>query len=586
MLRAGASLANVAPVDAFALALRREGVTDAATAEQRAHVFAPTLEGLDLLGAVPADRRSPGVEHLLEGLLLTALPMLEDLLASPSTPADRDPELAAARRLKEHLVALRTLAGADAGLLPPPQELAAELAELPVPVGEPPGPGRLEIAVPPALRGRQVAVLALADLREQAFPAPEPVDPLVDRDAREVLARAGGTSLAVPVARLAAERVLFLELVARPTRRLVLSRPTASDAGEALPPAPFLADVLAALAPARPSVVVRRASVVRPGRRRSLASAAPFGAELDAAGREAVRRALLDHDRFAVREVERLVRCPVCWVVEHLARAGDDAPDSEAQRHGNLVHRILESALVECAAGGVPYGDLDPATLVTAGRRALRAEGPRATAGLPAHRARVLLRRVDVGVSALLAELPGRYAAASLQATEAVVGDGGALPAIDLGDGAQAVGRIDRVDGVVLPDGSRGRGVVDYKLGAGGAVGAGRWAATATLQAALYATAVGTAAEPVAYALYQPTSPVSGHDPGARPPAGIELRGVLGSRGGPKELAEVGAVLEEARARAADAVAALRAGAVTPGPGSVHGDAGECDHPAVARLLP
>jgi hypothetical protein len=586
VLRAGSSPANVEAVDGFALALRRAGVADAGTAEVRAHQYSPTLEGLDLLGAVPADRRAPGAERLLEGLL-AALPALEELLAAATGPRERDPELAAARRIREHLTALSTLAAADAALVPGPEELAEELADLPVPVGTPPGRGLLEIAAPPALRGRQVAVLALADLRESAFPSAEPVDPRVDRDAREVLARAGGTTLGLPVARLAAERVLFLELVARPTRRLVLSRPTASDAGEALPPAPFLADVHAALHPGVPLVVSRRASAVRAPLRRSLAVAAPFGAQLDGVGREAVRRALLERTRFAVREVERLARCPVCWIVEHLAGAEDDTPDSEAQIHGNLVHRLLDRVLVDVASGGVPYGDLVPAELVAAGRRALLEEGPRATAGLPEHRARVLLRRVDVGVSAVLTALPERYATAALQATEVVVGDDGSVPAVDLGDGAHAVGRVDRIDAVPLPDGSPGLGVVDYKLGAGGAVGAGRWAATATLQAALYASAVGTVRTPVAYALYQPTAPISGIDPGARPPAGAELRGTLVPRGGLAGLDDVSAAIEGARRIAVAAVAAVRSGAVTPLPGgSVHGDEGVCDHAAVARLLP
>lgn len=585
-LRAGSTPDNAGAVDAFALGLRRSGVTDAAAAERAANEFRPTLEGLDLLGAVPRDRREPGTEHLLDGLR-AALDHLEDLSGSATTPRRRDPELTAVRRLREHLAALGALAGADARLLPGPAELAEELAALPVPAGEPPVRGRLEIAEPPDLRGRQVAVLALAGLDEQAFPSPEPVDPLVDRDAREVLARAGGTTLAVPVARLAAERVLFLELVARPTRRLVLSRAVATDAGETRPPAPFLADVLAALRPGRPTRVERGASVVRAPLRRALAAPAPFGAALDDAGHEAVRRALLDRTRFAVREVERLARCPVCWLVEHLAGADDATPDSEAQIHGTLVHRVLEGALLDVASGVERYDALDPAELVAAGRRALLSAGAAATAGLPEHRARVLLRRVDVGVTAVLAALPDRYGPAALRATEVVVGDGGAVPAVDLGDGATAVGRIDRVDAVPLPDGRTGSGVVDYKLGGGGAVAAGRWDATATLQAALYASAVATAAEPVAYALYQPTAPGSGVDPAARPPAGVELRGVLSPRRGVPAQEDVDAAVEGARRRAAAAVASLRSGVVTPTPGaSLHADDGVCDHPAVARLLP
>ena len=586
VLRTGSSPDNAGAVDAFALQLRRSSTTDAAAAEHAANEFRPTLEGLDLLGAVPRDRRAPGTEHLLDGLR-AALDLLEDLAGSATTPRERDPELTAVRRLREHLAALATLAGADARLLPGPEELAEELAALPVPAGDQAVRGRLEIAEPPDLRGRQVSVLALADLREQAFPSPEPVDPLVDRDAREVLARAGGTALAVPVTRLAAERVLFLELVARPTRRLLLSRPVATDAGEAQPPAPFLADVAAALAPGRPTLVRRGASVVRAPLRRALATPAPFGSALDDAGHEAVRRALLDRKRFAVREVERLARCPVCWLVEHLAGADDATPDSEAQIHGNLVHRVLEGALLDAAAGVERYDDLDPAALVAAGRRSLLAAGGAATAGLPPHRARVLLRRVDVGVSAVLAALPGRYGPAALRATEVVVGDGGAVPAVDLGAGATAVGRIDRVDAVPLPDGGVGSGIVDYKLGGGGAVAAGRWDATTTLQAALYASAIAASDGPVAYALYQPTAPGSGVDPTARSPAGIELRGVLAPRRGVPTQDEVDAAIEGARRRAAAAVAAVRSGVVTPTPrASVHADAGVCDHPAVARLLP
>ncbi|MGX6449981.1 PD-(D/E)XK nuclease family protein, partial [Patulibacter sp. S7RM1-6] len=266
---------------------------------------------------------------------------------------------------------------------------------------------------------------------------------------------------------------------------------------------------------------------------RAVAAAAPFGAALDDAGRETVRRVLLERDRFAVREVERLARCPVCWVVEHLARAEDDEPTSVPQTHGTLVHAVLDRALGAVAGDGEPYGTHDAEELVAAGRRALEELGPAAVAGLPEHRARVLLRRVDVGVSAVLRALPARYDRAALHATEVVVDEDGDVPPVDLGDGAIAIGRIDRLDRVPLPDGREGLGVVDYKLGAGGAVPCGRWPATGTLQAALYLHAAATAAgAPPAYALYQPTSPVSGFDPGARPPAGVELRGVLNARAG------------------------------------------------------
>jgi hypothetical protein len=105
-------------------------------------------------------------------------------------------------------------------------------------------------------------------------------------------------------------------------------------------------------------------------------------------------------------------------------------------------------------------------------------------------------------------------------------------------------------------------------------------------------TTDGDGSRPPAYALYQPTSPVSAVPgfaaPPARPPAGLELRGVLGSaRSGVRELDDVAAIVAAAHDRAVAVVAAVRAGHVTPDPeNSVHGATGECDHPAIARLLP
>lgn len=228
--------------------------------------------------------------------------------------------------------------------------------------------------------------------------------------------------------------------------------------------------------------------------------------------------------------------------------------------------------------------------MAVAAARAIEARGPTAVARLPEHRGRVLLRRVASGVEAVLAVLPERFAAARLRATEVSFDEGRERGPIDLGDGAIAIGRIDRIDAVTLPDGRVATGVVDYKLGAGGAVGYGRWEATATLQVALYlyAATAGTDDGPPAYALYQPAAPLSGIDPGARRPAGVEVGGLLDGRAkGPDDAEEVAAIVAAVHAQAVAAVASLRAGTITPLPGhSVHGDAQECDHPAIARLLP
>lgn len=598
VLRAGSPIAQRDLVDRLAITLRRDGIADAPTAIRRVDRSPTRIVGAALLSIEP-----PRSASELLTVLESATEALERTLdAVPGLPPARDPEHRALRRITAFLEQLRRIASAGDDLLPPPAELVTDLADLPVPTGEAPGPGtgRVEIAEPPKLRGRHVRVLALADLREQAFPAPEPIDPLIDRDARTALTEAGHVSLGLPVERVSAERLLFAELLGRPTQRLILSRPTSSATGEPLPEAPFLAAVDQALAPLRPRTVVRGVSAVRPPSRRAVAAAAPFGAVLDAAGRETVRRVLLERSRFAVGEVERLARCPVCWLVEHLGRAQDDRALTEPQIHGQLVHDVLDAALDAAAPVGVPYGDLDPAVLVAAGREALAERGPAAVRGLPDHRRAVLLRRVEIGVSAVLAALPERYGRAARRASEVAVGPDGEIPPLDLGDGATAVGRIDRLDRVELADGRVGVGVVDYKLGVGSAVGHGTWERTATLQAALYLYAVtagdgdsrsSRSLELPAYALYQPTSPASAVPgfaaPPARPPAGLELRGALGAtRSGVRDADAVAEIVAAARERAVAAVAAVRAGHVTPDPErSVHGATGECDHPAIARLL-
>lgn len=596
VLRAGSPVTQRDLVDRLAIALRRDGIADAPTAIRRIHRSPTRVVGAALLVTEPP--RSAG--ELLTLLETTSEALERTLDTVPGLPPAHDPERRALRRIEGFLRELGTIATVGDDLLPPLVELVGDLSDLPVPVGEAPGPdtGRVEIAEPPKLRGRHVAVLALADLREQAFPAPEPIDPLIDRDARAALTEAGRVSLGLPVERVSAERLLFAELLGRPTGRLILSRPTSSATGEPLPEAPFLAAVDRALAPWRPRTVVRGVSTVRPPTRRATAKAAPLGAELDAAGRETVRRVLLERSRFAVGEVERLARCPVCWLVEHLGRAQDDRALTEPQIHGQLVHQVLDAALAAAAPVGTPYGDLDASALVAAGREALAEHGPAAVRGLPGHRQAVLLRRVEIGVSAVLSALPERYARATRRASEVTVGPDGEIAPLDLGDGATAVGRIDRLDDVELPDGRIGVGVVDYKLGTGSAVGHGTWERTATLQAALYLYAA-TAGDgdsrpprPPAYALYQPTSPASAVPgfaaPPARTPAGLELRGVLGSsRSGVPGVDAVAAIVAAARDRAAAAVASVRAGNVTPDPErSVHGATGECDHPAIARLLP
>ena len=151
------------------------------------------------------------------------------------------------------------------------------------------------------------------------------------------------------------------------------------------------------------------------------------------------------------------------------------------------------------------------------------------------------------------------------------------LPALELGEGLQLRGMIDRLD----VDGS-GRAIVrDYKSGGARAEYSGaRWSADRQLQVALYMIAAREllALEPVA-GFYQP---LGGDDLRAR---GVFLDGAPVGSGvvanDSRSRDALDETLEDARSRAAVLAARLRSGELTPCPETCSRDG--CAYPGICR---
>ncbi|MGE4427877.1 MAG: PD-(D/E)XK nuclease family protein [Solirubrobacteraceae bacterium] len=604
---AGDDPAALDALDRWAIGLRRAGDVDPARWREQARGQRAAAPGLAILDALDVARDAGPIA--LPAAVADAVRSLAGAAGAVDgqpgavASADRDPEPRAAdvaATVVRLLHDLERVGERDPALLPDDVELADTLAELPIRGGHAPGPGRLEIAEPGELRGRQLRVLAIASLTHDAFPQPEPVDPLVDRTVRDALHAAVGLPVRQRGDRLSAERLLFLQLATRPTGRLLLSRPTHDLKGAERPASPFLADLLTALWPLQATTPDHRpADVVRRPRRHAVARPLPLGADLSEEAVDAVRRAVFEHRRLTVSDVEALVQDPIVWLVERFIGARDAQPRPVAMREGNVAHGILASVLEVAAADGRRYGDLDPEMLVLAAHREVEARTRELTRGLDPVQAEVSVRRVRRGVVGILRTLPDRFPDSTLVAAECSLGDDAdgpaPLPPIVLPDGIRLVGRIDRIDRIANPDDDRrdGIGVVDYKRGSGSVVNASKWVQTGTVQTALYLHAASAAAdEPATYGLYQSVTdpPVLGGaevrtrkvEPEKR--AGSEPKALYQSKYLPQDVADR---VEETLERVREDVAALRAGQIAPRPGRhpAVDDPSRRRHHAVARWL-
>jgi ATP-dependent helicase/DNAse subunit B len=478
--------------DALEETVRAQGIATAAAARaewERAGFF--PLETIDRLRA--AGERGP--QRLLGGLANEAAAIFAAPFRRRAALLDAHERvdarvLAALRRALDEL---RELAAADRSLAPAPAELVATLAEVEVVVGERPGPGRVAVVDPLAIRARRVRALFLCRLQEGTFPPPPRPEPFFgDEERREI---AVATGLVLPRARdaLGAERYLFYATVSRPTDLLCLSWHTADDDGGSAVPSFFVADVTDLFEPDLYERRERRelgevgwAPGAAPTAREAARSAAASGPRSEpermAPLRDpAVLQALAERPSWSASSLEIWVGCPVKWFVERFLRARALGPDPEAMVRGSLAHRVLEEVF---QALGEPLG---PASLPAA-KRALAEALARHEAAHPispnAQRMRVAVRRLEANLERYL-EHAARSGGALHPALFEVAfgGPEDEHGALELAGGELRIsGRIDRID-----IGSDGRTavVVDYKSGRT-VPSAAKWLEERAFQAALY----------------------------------------------------------------------------------------------------
>lgn len=481
-----------------------------------------------------------GAPELCDALAAELGRMLSGLGAAPppaagGAPAEPPRLDAGARELaraveagRAALAELAALAREAPALAPDPADLAAQLADVPVEVGDPPGPGRVTVTDPLALRARRVRALVLAGLQEGVFPRPARPEPFLSDGERKDLARVSGIVLAHHEEALAVERYLFYAAVSRPTERLVLATRTADDDGDPAIPSFFLDDVRDVLGPLpvrhRPLGAVRwdgPPPTPRAAARAAADAAPPRPAPTIAPLRgEAALGALRARPAWSASALESWAGCPVKWFVERYLNLDDLEPDPEPILRGSVAHAAMERTLRELRAR-TGSAKVRPETLAEA--RAVLAEAladaaRRTPLSASPERLAAARRRLEADLDRYLetaahdgsayeplhVEVGFGFDAGDEHADEPAA-SGPQLPALELPapDGPLRLrGRIDRVD--VDPEGRRVQ-VVDYKTGR--VFPGGRWLQDRAFQAAVYlkAAAEHLGLEPVG-AFYQPLS--------------------------------------------------------------------------------
>ncbi len=569
--------------------VRRRGLTTAAearTAWEEAGRF--PLELLDRARGMQARGAASLCVWLAEetGRLFAAPHRGRAPVLDPAQEVDAQAAVAL-RRALEQLARL-----AEPGLVPVGEELVRLLAELPVRAGRPPGPDRVSVADPLAIRARRVRALFVAGLQEGAFPSTPAPEPFLGDAERRALNTASGLRLTLREDALDAERSLFYAALSRPTDLLVLSWHDADDEGDPAVRSLFVDDVLDLLPEGYAEEHTGRRELGAVGwEDPALAPTAREAARAAASAGELARdehiaplrdpeilASLRAREEWSASAIEAWVACPVKWFVERHLSARELVADPEPMVRGALAHRVLEDTLKAHLDGGTPRRLVpsDAPVLRRLAEEALARHAASHPISANPERLRAALRRLEADLVRYLeraAHSGSEYAPARF---ELAFGGTEDAPAVPL-DGLTLRGRIDRVD-----LGSDGTALLyDYK-GATAAPQA-RWLADGKLQLALYMLALphllGVEA---AGGLYQPLG-------GSAEPQPRGLVTEVADRS--QELvktdrldeAAFAAVLDGALAAARTAVAEIRAGRLEPRPATCGWRGGGCSHPSVCR---
>jgi RecB family exonuclease len=544
-----------------------------------------------------------------------ALPPGEELLApgGEALPPVEPPEARALAVGRAALKELRELAHSAPELAPDAHGLIAILRGLEVVVGgeqEHLGTPAVAVLDPLALRARRVRALFVCGLQEGVFPAPARPEPFLSEEERRGLAEASGLRLGRVVDALAAERYLLYAAVSRPEELLVLSWHTADDDGVPSARSLFVDDVcdlfacdlhaartrraLGEVGEGRGSGVARpRAAALaglsvedQPGNGRCEPSAGAPAGGIEPLSDPRVLAELRERRVWSASGLQAWAGCPVRWFVERLLGAEDLEPDAEPLARGGLAHAALHDVL-EGLRRETGSARLSPERVPRA-RELLHAAlerhaGERPLSTAP-ERVPGVRRRLEADLERYLAHAAGGSEArqeSPLEPTHFELSFGfpqepGGLPALDLGEGVEVRGRIDRVD--LAPDGAAV--VYDYKGTL--APPPDRWVAERSFQAALYMRAV--EALPDVRAVGGFYQPLSGRDLRARgvlaQGEGVELECV---RGDAREPTEVRELVEEVLTAARAAAAQARAGALEARPQTCGFGGSGCVYPAICR---
>jgi RecB family exonuclease len=284
----------------------------------------------------------------------------------PAATLDLDGMLdaAAVRVLVEAVAALESISGRASAQ----QALAAALQGSPVSVGASGETGRIQVTSAERVRGRRFDCVIVGGLTAGEFPRVRRDDGFGAYGAEAALARAGID--VAPRDDIAAERLLFYQVVTRARRRLVLSRRSHDDEGQPLHGSVFIDEVLDLYAKDRDtsesgSGVLRRTlgpdtglledcaphtdrRIARSDVRAAcvLEEGAAAGAFTDDAVGQSwlsaeTRASLAAQEVFSVSDIETYLQCPYRWYIERVIRPSDLDESTDASTAGRIAHAVL-----------------------------------------------------------------------------------------------------------------------------------------------------------------------------------------------------------------------------------------------------
>ncbi len=566
---------------------RQEGIRDAASARslwEEENEKLPLTE-IDAIRAAAGDpaKLLAELERRVEWLF--SRPYLRRAHVFGRDEADMPRTFAAAR---DALAQLRALGGAA----PSGRQLHDALSDLPVMLGDPAQPDRVQVTGPLEVRARRFEVLYLLGLQEGEFPGPARSDPFLSDDDRREIAHATGLALPVREDQLDRERYLFYVCASRAERLLVLSSRTSDEEGRPQQPSFFLEDVRQVLdLPDRPHAVRGLSDVVwdlsdAPTRQeweRAAAAAGPrvppvVPDRLESA--ELVRR-LVEEFPLSAGAIEAFAGCPVKWLVERRLRPKLLEPEAEQLVRGDYAHHVLQRVYSELRARGrrrITRENLPEAErLLIDALHDFQAEFPISP---DRTRVRTAVRKLEFDLLRYLrdeADSSTRFEPDELELSFG--GDGDERVSIGI-DGLSLIGRIDRVDThdgrALVRDYKTGRSRPDY--------GASKWIDENRLQIAVYMLAL-SEVRPELDVVAGVYDPLAGSDPNPRGLLLEDARDDLGegwTRTDWREREEFEAILDEAREAVREVLERMRQGDVRPCPDSCAWNGG-CSFPAICR---